>query len=161
MSCCLIFPFQLAQQQQQQPTGHVDPGLGAPPAAPGLDALRGDPRLNAIRDLATQNPGILQPMIQQLAQTNPQLAAALASDPASLLQLLGEGDGEVGDDGEPIPPGAHVVNVTPEERAAIERVRFLPNLLLTSPDLPHSWRPWAFPDRLPLRRILHVIKTKS
>ncbi|KAH9993259.1 hypothetical protein BJV77DRAFT_944577 [Russula vinacea] len=117
--------FQLAQQQQQQPTGHVDPGLGAPPAAPGLDALRGDPRLNAIRDLATQNPGILQPMIQQLAQTNPQLAAALASDPASLLQLLGEGDGEVGDDGEPIPPGAHVVNVTPEERAAIERLEAL------------------------------------
>jgi XPC-binding domain len=98
-------------------------------------------------------------MIQQLAQTNPQLAAALASDPASLLQLLGEG--EVGDDGEPIPPGAHVVNVTPEERAAIERVLFSPNLLLKSPDLPHSWRPWAFPDRLPLRRILHVIKMKS
>jgi hypothetical protein len=97
-------------------------------------------------------------VIQQLAQSNPQLAEALASDPASLLDLLSEG---VGDDGEPIPPGAQVVNVTPEERAAIERVSFLPNLLLTSAELPHSWRLWAFPDRLPLRRILHVIRMKN
>ncbi len=63
-------------------------------------------------------------MIQQLAQNNPQLAQALASNPNALLDLLGSP--EVGDDGEPIPPGAHVVNVTPEERAAIERVSFLP-----------------------------------
>ncbi|KAF8482535.1 hypothetical protein DFH94DRAFT_727873 [Russula ochroleuca] len=114
--------FQLAQQQQQQPTASVAPGLGAPAAAPGLDALRGDPRFNTIRELAAQNPAILQPVIQQLAQSNPQLAEALASDPASLLDLLSEG---VGDDGEPIPPGAQVVNVTPEERAAIERLEAL------------------------------------
>jgi UV excision repair protein RAD23 len=43
-----------------------------------------------------------------------------------LLDLLGGAEGE---DGETIPPGAHVVNVTPEERAAIERVSFLPYLL--------------------------------
>jgi UV excision repair protein RAD23 len=116
--------FQLAQQQQQQPTAPGALALGAPPAASGLDAhgLRADPRLAALRELAGQNPALLQPVIQQLAQNNPQLAQALASDPNALLDLLGGGEG---DDGEPIPPGAHVVNVTPEERAAIERLEAL------------------------------------
>jgi len=58
-------------------------------------------------------------MIQQLAQNNPQLAQALAQNPEALLELLG---GAEGDDGEPIPPGAQVLSVTPEERDAIERV---------------------------------------
>lgn len=125
------FPFhfiQLAQQQQQQPTATIPPALGASPAAAGLDphGLRADPRLAALRELAGQNPALLQPVIQQLAQNNPQLAQALASDPNALLDLLGGGGLGEGDDGEPIPPGAHVVNVTPEERAAIERVSFLP-----------------------------------
>ena len=138
MHCCLIsHSIQLAQQQQQQPTGPVAPGLGASPAASDLDAhgLRADPRLAALRDLAGQNPALLQPMIQQLAQNNPQLAQALASNPNALLDLLGSS--EVGDDD--IPPGAHVVNVTPEERAAIERVSFLPYLLHSHFfNLPHS-----------------------
>ena len=121
---------QLAQQQQQQPTGSVAPALGGSPAASGAD-----PRLAALRDLAGQNPALLQPMIQQLAQNNPQLAQALAQDPNALLDLLG--GGEVGDDGEAIPPGAHVVNVTPEERAAIERVSFSTTSLAFF-DLPHS-----------------------
>ncbi len=127
--CCLISrAIQLAQQQQQQPTAAVPSALGAAPAASGLDAhsLRADPRLAALQELAAQNPDVLQPMIQQLTQNNPQLAQALASNPNALFNLLG--NTEVGDDGEPIPPGAHVVNVTPEERAAIERVRFPPYL---------------------------------
>ena len=85
----------------------------------------GLPSIDTLRQLATQNPDMLQPVIQQLAQSNPQLAQALAADPAALLDLLGGGGED--DDGEPIPPGSHVVNVTPEERAAIERVRHLPN----------------------------------
>lgn len=118
LRCYLItHSIQLAQQQQQQPTGSVAPVLGGSPAASGAD-----PRLGALRDLASQNPALLQPVIQQLAQNNPGLAQALAQDPNALLDLLGAG--EVGDDGDAIPPGAHVVNVTPEERAAIERVSF-------------------------------------
>jgi len=114
--------FQMAQQQQQQPAGAVPHIPGAPS---GLDTLRGDPRLAALGQLATQNPALLQPMIQQLAQSNPQLAQALAQNPDALLDLLGGGEGGIGDDGEPIPPGAQVLSVTPEERDAIERLEAL------------------------------------
>lgn len=107
--------FQLAQQQQQQhqqPTGA--PSLGAAPGGPGLDTLLSDPRLGTLRELATQNPALLQPVIQQLAQSNPQLAQALQANPEALLNLLGGGD-----------EGAHVLEVTPEEHAAIQRLEAL------------------------------------
>jgi len=86
-------------------------------------------------------------MIQQLAESDPQLAQALAQNPGALINLLAQNPEALGllgagpeedEDGEPIPPGAHVVNVTPEERAAIERVHHLPNLSSVScPDTSH------------------------
>lgn len=78
-----------------------------------------------------QNPALLQPMIQQIAQSNPSLAQYLEQNPEALLQFLGaiggEGGFEEGEGGEggAVPPGAHVLHVTPEERSAIERVRRL------------------------------------
>jgi len=77
-------------------------------------------------------------MLQQLAQSNPQLAQALAHNPEALLDLLGGEEG-VGDDGEPIPPGAQVLSVTPEERDAIERVGYFCHLSSgTCPDLSYK-----------------------
>ena len=69
-------------------------------------------------------------MIQQIAQSNPNLAQYLEQNPEALLQLLGAmgGEGGLGVEGEggegagALPPGTHVLQVTPEERAAIERV---------------------------------------
>lgn len=94
-----------------------------------MEGLRNDPRFAAIREMVTQNPALLQPVLQQLAQNNPQLAQVLANNPEALFQLLGdlnEGLGEGHDDGEgDVPPGAQVISVTPEERAAISRVSVL------------------------------------
>lgn len=117
----------MAQQQQQQ-TGAA---AAAPPAGrgaggvPGVDltALQNNPQIQQLRELMQQNPALIQPLIQQLAQSNPQLADAFARNPEALMQLLGGAEGADAE-GE-IPPGAHVVSVTPEERAAIERVRFI------------------------------------
>ena len=74
-----------------------------------------------------QNPALLQPMIQQLALTNPQLAQMFAANPDQLMELithlpLGEGGegGEAAAQG--VPPGTHVLRITEEERAAITRV---------------------------------------
>jgi UV excision repair protein RAD23 len=120
-----LISLQLAQQQQQQqqpgygasgPGGLAGAGIGPNPGA-----LRGggDARVHGIRELLTQNPALIQPMIQQLSQENPQLAQLLAENPAGLLSMLGPGM-EGGEEGENMP---QVINVTPEERAAIERVR--------------------------------------
>ncbi|TDL25989.1 UV excision repair protein Rad23 [Rickenella mellea] len=129
--------FQLAQQQQQQQQQGAGAGAGggglasALAGGAALEGLRNNPQMGELRDLVMQNPALLQPMIQQLAQSNPGLAQYLASNPEALLQLLGglggEG-GEFGDDGEgegPLPPGAHAVHVTPEEHAAITRLEAL------------------------------------
>lgn len=121
-----IFSFQLAQQrQQQQGSGGLGAGAGAGAGlgGPGLSALRDNNQLTQLRELVTQNPAYIQPLIQQLTAANPQLGQLFADNPEALLNFLaeeGEGEGEGG-------PGLQVVNVTPEEQAAIERV---------------SWAPW-------------------
>jgi UV excision repair protein RAD23 len=127
--------FQLAQQQQQSGGGGGAGGFGVgglPRAGAGagagagggldLAALRDNPQIAQLRELMSQNPGLIQPLIQQMAQSNPEMARAIAENPEALMQLLGVGEG---DEGEDVPPGAQVVNVTEEERAAIQRLEAL------------------------------------
>jgi len=112
--------FQLAQQQQQA-------GVSGPGAQPNLDALRDNAQIQHLREQIGQNPALLQFLIQQVASQNPSMAQMLAENPQALLQLLGNDDGDGdGDDAQvPIPPGAQVVSVTEEERAAIQRLEAL------------------------------------
>lgn len=97
-------------------------GGGEAHAPVDLAAIQNDPQVQQLRQMMTQNPALIQPFIQQLAAANPALAAQLANHPEMLLQILGgEGLGEgMEDDGEG--GGATVINVTPEEDAAIQRV---------------------------------------
>ena len=74
-----------------------------------------------MRQAMTQNPAIAQALMHQLAAANPGLVQQIGANPEQFFNALHSGDGEDDEDG-PIPPGAHVVSVTPEERAAIERV---------------------------------------
>ncbi|KIO28437.1 hypothetical protein M407DRAFT_14718 [Tulasnella calospora MUT 4182] len=123
--------FQAAQQAAQQQGG---PGAGRGPGSAGaggpplnLAALQNNPMMDQIRQMVQQNPALIQPLLQNLVQTNPELAGALAANPDLLMQLLGAGgaggEGMEGDDDDgPIPPGAQVINVTPEERDAIDRL---------------------------------------
>ncbi|KAI6021414.1 hypothetical protein BKA83DRAFT_4281568 [Pisolithus microcarpus] len=83
--------FQLAQQQQ--------PGGGVRSGGADLDG-------SSCARFLQQNPALLQPLIQQLAASNPQLR-----------EMLAGGGG--------FPPGAQVIQVTPEEQAAIERLEAL------------------------------------
>ncbi|KAF7376081.1 UV excision repair protein RAD23 [Mycena sanguinolenta] len=120
--------FQLAQQQQQQ-QGGAGAGAGGA-AAPGgelnLAALQNNPQIQQLRDLMMQNPALIQPLIQQLGAQNPALMQMIQQNPAAVAELFGVPGGEFedGEDG-PIPPGAHVVSVTEEERAAIQRLEAL------------------------------------
>jgi len=125
--------FQLAQQQQQLQQAPRAPGFSGSEAAAGggagmnLAALQNNPQLQQLRELMQQNPELIQPLVQQLAQANPHLAQLLAQHPEAIFQLLGaddDGDGEGLPEG-PIPPGTQILRITPEERAAIERLEAL------------------------------------
>ncbi|KAL1742076.1 hypothetical protein HDZ31DRAFT_84395 [Schizophyllum fasciatum] len=123
--------FQLAQQQQQNQAAGAGAGPGAglgagagASAAPGLDigALQSNPQIAQLRELVQQNPALVQPLVQQLAQSNPAIAQAIIQHPEAIMQLLGvEGDFEGDDDMNPA-PGSHVLHVTEEEQAAIQRL---------------------------------------
>ncbi|KAK7692324.1 hypothetical protein QCA50_003949 [Cerrena zonata] len=107
--------FQLAQQQQQQQQHHAQPHAHRGPPGAGLDlaALENDPRVQQLRQVMAQNPEMIQPMLQQLAQENPQLAQLFAQNPEALMALLAGGT------------GPQVIQVTPEEQEAIQRLEAL------------------------------------
>lgn len=71
--------------------------------------------LPQLRERILQNPAHLQQIMQELQATNPQLAQLIQQNPQAMLQLL------LGGGGRPRPrPGG--IQVTPEEKAAIDRV---------------------------------------
>ncbi|CAA7263206.1 unnamed protein product [Cyclocybe aegerita] len=118
--------FQLAQQQQQAGSGAQHPAAptAAGPGGLNFEALQNNPQIQQLREQIRRNPELIQPLIQQLATQNPAIAQMIAQNPEALFQLLGvELDDE--DGAGPVPPGAHVVNVTEEERAAILRLEAL------------------------------------
>ena len=83
-----------------------------------LDFLRNNPQFQQLRQVVQQNPQMLEPILQQVGAGNPQLAALIGQHPEQFLQLLSE-DAE---NDAPLPPGAQQIQVTEEEREAIERV---------------------------------------
>lgn len=83
-----------------------------------LDFLRNNAQFQQLRQVVQQQPQMLDPILQQLASGNPQLAQLIATHQDQFLQLLGED----ADDDVPLPPGAQAISVTEEERDAIERV---------------------------------------
>lgn len=85
-------------------------------------------QLANMRQVMSQNPAMTQALLQQIAATNPGLLQQLGAHPEQVIQeiLQSAGDDPADDEeGGPMPPGTHVLSVTQEERAAIERVRFL------------------------------------
>ncbi|KAL2201019.1 XPC-binding domain-containing protein [Corynascus similis CBS 632.67] len=84
-----------------------------------LEWLRANAQFQQLRQVVQQQPQMLEPILQQLGASNPQLAQLIAQNPDQFLSLLSESGG---DDDAPLPPGAHQISVTEEERDAIERL---------------------------------------
>jgi UV excision repair protein RAD23 len=81
----------------------------------------------ADKQMVQENPALIQPLMQQIATSNPQLAQLINQNPQALYDLLGGGAG--GEEGEDDFLGAQVMHVdlTEAEAAAVERVsRFMP-----------------------------------
>lgn len=83
-----------------------------------LDFLRNNPQFQQLRQVVQQNSQMLEPILQQVGAGNPALAQLIGQHPEEFLNLLSE----EGENDAPLPPGAQAIQVTPEERAAIERV---------------------------------------
>ncbi|QIX01808.1 hypothetical protein AMS68_007325 [Peltaster fructicola] len=89
--------------------------------AANLDFLRSNPQFQQLRQVVQQQPQMLEPILQQVAAGNPQLAQMITQNPEEFMRLLAEdGDGEEGD--VQLPPGLQQLVVTEEERDAIERL---------------------------------------
>jgi UV excision repair protein RAD23 len=110
-----------AGQRGAAGTGGAAAGLAGATGAGGevdMNFLRNSPQFQQIRQIVQQQPAMLEPILQQVAEGNPQLAQMIGQNQEQFLQLLAEQD-----DGEgPLPPGTHQITVTPEERDAIERL---------------------------------------
>lgn len=88
-----------------------------------LDFLRLNPQFQQLRTVVQQQPQMLEPILQQVAAGNPQLAQMITQNTEEFMRLLSEDGGE-GEEGDvQLPPGMQQVAVSEEERDAIERVR--------------------------------------
>jgi UV excision repair protein RAD23 len=71
-------------------------GLAAAGAAQGgqgaynIDFLRSSPHFQQLRQLVQQSPAMLEPILQQVAEGNPQLAQMIGQNEQQFLQLLSE-----------------------------------------------------------------------
>eukprot|EP01018_Ginkgo_biloba_P030072 Gb_20110 [translate_table: standard] len=106
------------------PQGLPNLGAGAGTERGALDFLRNNQQFQALRTMVQANPQILQPMLQELSKQNPQLMRLIQDHQADFLRLINEpvegAEGDLlGQLGGAIP---HSINVTPEEREAIERL---------------------------------------
>jgi len=84
-----------------------------------LEFLRNNPQFQQLRQVVQQQPAMLEPILQQVAAGNPQLAQMITQNPEQFMHLLAETDG---DEDVALPPGAQSIPVTEEERDAIERL---------------------------------------
>ncbi|KAK5107562.1 hypothetical protein LTR62_001005 [Meristemomyces frigidus] len=107
--------------------GGLAAALGAAGAGAGgdnagtLDFLRNNPQFQQLRQVVQQQPAMLEPILQQVAAGNPQLAQLITQNPDQFMQLLAED----ADEDVALPPGAQQISVTEDEREAIERLCLL------------------------------------
>jgi UV excision repair protein RAD23 len=101
------------------------PGMAGGGGAGALDFLRNNPQFQALRTMVQANPQILQPMLQELGKQNPALLRLINDNQAEFLRLINEAGAE-GAEGDILGQLAGAmpqsINVTPEEREAIDRL---------------------------------------
>jgi len=135
-----LFSMAAAQAAQNAQQGATQQGVGSDGGGP-FDFLR-NPQYNNIRQLVQNNPSLLQPVLQHLGASNPQILQRISQNQAEFIRLINEpvqptpGSAVPGAAGLPGFPGAPaggapggpptaMIHVTPEEKEAIERLEGL------------------------------------
>jgi len=73
--------------------------------------------------MVQENPALIQPLMQQIATSNPQLAQLINQNPQALYDLLGAGAGGEGEgEDDFLGPQVMHVDLTEADAAAVERV---------------------------------------
>ncbi|KAI1886788.1 hypothetical protein AGOR_G00199420 [Albula goreensis] len=96
-----------------------------------LEFLRSQPQFQSMRQVIQQNPSLLPALMQQLSRDNPELLQQISQHQERFIQMLneegGEGpeSGELGAAGEGEGETVNYIQVTPQEKEAIERLKAL------------------------------------
>ncbi|CDQ99199.1 unnamed protein product [Oncorhynchus mykiss] len=85
-----------------------------------LEFLRNQPQFQQMRQVIQQNPALLPALLQQLGRDNPQLLQQITQHQERFVQMLNEPQG-----GEMGAPQTNYIQVTPQEKEAIERLKAL------------------------------------
>ncbi|XP_056092670.1 UV excision repair protein RAD23 homolog B [Rhinichthys klamathensis goyatoka] len=107
-------------------------GSGANP----LEFLRNQPQFLQMRQIIQQNPSLLPALLQQIGRENPQLLQQISSHQEQFIQMLNEPVQEAGQAGSgggaggvaagvAEAGGMNYIQVTPQEKEAIERLKAL------------------------------------
>ncbi|XP_060792002.1 UV excision repair protein RAD23 homolog B [Neoarius graeffei] len=118
------------------PTGLSSPSSTTPTqptggsAANPLEFLRNQPQFLQMRQIIQQNPSLLPALLQQIGRENPQLLQQISSHQEQFIQMLNEPaqeTGQGGGGGVSEAGGGHMnyIQVTPQEKEAIERLKAL------------------------------------
>ncbi|EGC33784.1 hypothetical protein DICPUDRAFT_48776 [Dictyostelium purpureum] len=93
-----------------------------------FEALRNHPYFPMLRQAIAQDPNIIPTLLQQLAQSNPELVRQISERPNDFIRIF---QGEEGGNGGGVggsQPGQFTIQVTREENDAIERLQQLTGL---------------------------------
>ncbi|XP_077091563.1 UV excision repair protein RAD23 homolog B [Siphateles boraxobius] len=98
-----------------------------------LEFLRNQPQFLQMRQIIQQNPSLLPALLQQIGRENPQLLQQISSHQEQFIQMLNEPVQEAGSGGgaEGVSGGGadaggmNYIQVTPQEKEAIERLKAL------------------------------------
>ncbi|XP_074985020.1 UV excision repair protein RAD23 homolog B isoform X2 [Caretta caretta] len=101
-----------------------------------LEFLRNQPQFQQMRQIIQQNPNLLPALLQQIGRENPQLLQQISQHQEHFIQMLnepvqesgGQGGGGGGGSGGVAEAGSGQMNyiqVTPQEKEAIERLKAL------------------------------------
>ncbi|CAG8494873.1 4679_t:CDS:2 [Ambispora gerdemannii] len=111
------------QTQLSAPVTVLDPSPNSNTAS--TPACINHPQFQQLRQVVQQNPALLQPLLQQIGQSNPQLLQLINANQQTFLELLNESSGDQPTTGEGNLPSPHYVSVTQEEKEAIDRLEAL------------------------------------
>nr|AAI08001.1 Zgc:123349 [Danio rerio] len=108
------------QRAQPPPAAAGAESGGAQASANPLEFLRHQPQFQQMRQIIQQNPSLLPALLQQLGRDNPQLLQQITQHQERFVQMLNEPEAEA-----PAAPQTNYIQVTPQEKEAIERLKAL------------------------------------